>query len=773
MDKVSGSQVNSRAFVSWDDLSDVQMVSFDVFDTLIFRRSGTPHDFFAYLAQTAIKQGLWTNGDPDAFIQLRIKAESKARKNKFEVFGHHEVTLREVYDAWGQVDAEKMHELETNLELADWRINDAMVSWICELYKARVRLAILSDMYLDRKAIVEFLSRYIPTDWFEVVWVSGEMGCSKHDGGLFQKLIQRSNLQPDQILHVGDNPITDGQMAKAYKLNSFTSDFNYINTLTRYERRLTPFAPFDVDALRKQWVWKYPESSMVNQIGALIYGPFLYGFGRWLLNRCNSLGIKQIFCLLREGDLLAEVLNTIDDGSIQISTLAISRRASWLPSLSSIDLNVLHKLSQRRAYTLAECLEDLNLPVQDNWQQELSRELESLVSTPLWAELQQLFIERLDDIKQHLEQQRAFLVEYLSQQGVTNSSEIALVDWGCGASLFTNICSVIPLTDVSFFMAYASDKSLSFALDFALESFLPGGDHRAQVIAASPEVSEILLNGELCSTRTYEQTQAGIVPVPVTAGYTLESQQLRLKEFRHGVLSFCYLSKQLAADSYGSITNAQRAAFSAMLYRFVQYPLTEEAKVLAKMPVPLSSISHRALISSESISDMDKSFVHVGNAYEGISLGNYKTNSTSSWLPGTLALAFPDSTGLYGELAVIGSDDIVAPMLLQQLKSRNIKRSVIYGAGELGVKVLKLLTENGIEISNFVDRRATTGSFIVEGINVITLKQAMAEGERIFAIASRAYVNEITQDIIRTVGKDIDEYAVCLISGTLQRDKKT
>lgn len=756
--------------VPWSELADIEMVSFDVFDTLLFRRSGTPHDFFGRLGREAIDKELWPDGDANAFTELRILAENRARRHKFEQSGHREVTLREIYQAWPQVDAEKMCELETNLELADWHINDAMVSWVIELHQAGFRLAILSDMYLEKSLITGFLECHLSMDWFEQVLISGEVGCSKHDGGLFRMLLERCQLAPSHIVHVGDNAISDRQMACSNGLNGYVRELDYINNITRFERRLTPIAPLSIDATRRQWAWKNATPTMAQSVGALIYGPFLWGVACWLLQRCKALGVTHLYCLLREGDILAEVLSIVNRDCINISTLAISRRASWLPSLPNVDIEVLELLCQRRAYTLAECLEDLNLSAQKNWQSELSSELKAITSTPIWDELKQVFLSNLKNIKKHLDEQRKLLNKYLAQQGVVNSSQVALVDWGCGASLFNNICKITPLANARFFMAYASQKSKSFALEYALESFFPSANHWAQTIAESPEISEILLNGELYSTRAYKSVLRTVVPIHVDATFKSQPQSQRLKEFRQSVLSFCQLAKCSNAER-DEVSISQRSALSAILYRFIQYPLTEEAKSFSEMSVPLSGKEVNPLVSKNSITQIVKHFSNINSAYGGVILGNYQTHEYSYWLPAALAIAFPATTGLYGELAHLAGNEVVAPMLLQQLQQNGINRTVIYGAGELGVDVLHLLIKNNIEISYFVDRRAESGPFVVDGVGVITFTQAMDKGERVFAIASRAYVNEIKRDIVKNVGDDIKNYTILLISGVVENDE--
>jgi ketol-acid reductoisomerase len=92
-------------------------------------------------------------------------------------------------------------------------------------------------------------------------------------------------------------------------------------------------------------------------------------------------------------------------------------------------------------------------------------------------------------------------------------------------------------------------------------------------------------------------------------------------------------------------------------------------------------------------------------------------------------------------------DDIVAPLLLANLQHSNIIHTAVYGAGELGAQVLQLLREQGITVSVVIDRRAAAGSFELDGLPVVTLAEAFSRGERVFAVASKVFANEIISEI--------------------------
>lgn len=733
-----------------EDLKDhIQLVSFDIFDTLIFRHAGTPDDFLFHLASEATKRELWLHDDNQGFVKLRRKAEESARRARFATSGHREVTLAEIYSHWPAVEGRKLCALEAELEVAGWGINPVAFHWLNEVFSEGKRIALVSDMYLDSTLILSFIKQQFPSLKLDVVLVSGEMGCSKQDGGLFTELKNSCQVTAANILHIGDNTITDGQMANAAGIHSLVvPPPEYYLLLTNYEHRLGSML-CGVDALRRRWLWQYPDEHFAANLGALVYGPFLFYLAHWLKNRCHALGVDTIFCLLREGEVISSLLKLINCHGLEVKTVYISRRSSYLPSLSEISPTVLHQLSHRRGYTLFECTEDLGLTLPDSWQTMATTCLSSLIGSQLWDELLTTVADKKDEISDYLQTQRQLLRRYLIDLGITNRPGIAFWDWGCGASLFTSLAGLLPLDQPKFFMTYGSAKSETFSLGHYLEVFMPRDD-RANTLSKSPEVSEILLNGELCSTRSYLVEEGTVHPKLVPGMTMTPSQALLLKDFRRGVDTFVALASE--SGFVPRINFTSRKAVASLLYRLIRYPISSEAICLGQLAVPLSCGMTSKLIDPDVVRTFKQHYSRADEAFSDLNMGRLAASMCGFWTEGTIAQAFPGSTGLLGELGMSAGDDIVIPLLLSNLKLSNITYTAVYGAGELGMQALRLLREQGITVSLFIDRRAAAGRFELDGLPVVTLAEAFNQGERVFAVASKAFANEIISEIQHKYG---------------------
>lgn len=727
----------------------IRLVSFDIFDTLIFRQSGNPDDFFFLLAHEATHRGLWHQDDNQSFVKLRRKAEDSARRARFAKSGHREVTLSEIYSNWPSVAGAKLCVLEAELELAGWTINPVAICWLEEAFTEGKKVALVSDMYLDSGLIVSFIKTQLPSLVLDLVLVSGESGCSKQDGGLFATLINRCGVRAADILHIGDNAITDGQMAQAAGIHHLVvTPPEYFLLLTNYEHRLGSI-PYGVDALRRRWLWHYPDESFAANLSALVYGPFLFHLVHWLQIRCKALGIDTLFCLLREGEVISSLLASMNCSGLDVKTIYISRRSSLLPALLEVTPEVLHQLSQRRGYTLFECIEDFGLELPDNWQSMAANCLSDLVGTQLWDELLTTVADKKDVIREYLQSQRQLLLSYLLDIGIENRSGIALWDWGCGASMFTNLARLMPLEQPRFFMTYASAKSEAFSLQHHLEVFMPI-DERAIALSKAPELSEILLNGSLCSTRAY-YADGGVIYPELVPNHTMKtSQATLLNDFRRAVHSFVALA--MKSGIVPLIDFSSRKAVASILYRLVRYPLSSEAICLGQLQVPLSSGMTTKLIGEDVVKAFKQHYSRADEAFTDVNLGRLASSLRGFWNEGAIAQAFPGSTGLLGELGMRAGDDIVAPLLLANLQHSNIKYTAVYGAGELGAQVLRLLREQGITVSVVIDRRAAAGSFELDGLPVVTLAEAFSRGERVFAVASKVFANEIISEIKHKYG---------------------
>ncbi len=194
-----------RRAIAGLDGHDEEIVSFDVFDTLIQRPFREPSDLFHML------EDAWQKANRRcilSFAQARAEAESSART--WARGRKEDVDLYDIYNALrvtcGATEdcADDMRFAECEAEIRFCRPRKTGVA-LLKLAKAMgKRVILVSDMYLDGATIARMLEKCGVTG-YEKLYLSNEANALKWNGGLYKKVLDDLGAAPEQILHIGDN----------------------------------------------------------------------------------------------------------------------------------------------------------------------------------------------------------------------------------------------------------------------------------------------------------------------------------------------------------------------------------------------------------------------------------------------------------------------------------------------------------------------------------------------------------------------------------------
>ena len=196
-----------------EKLSGYEYISFDIFDTLIFRPFSEPTDLFYFLGQ---KLGFMD------FKRIRMEAELQARHEKFEKSKSYEVTLEEIWDKLETntgIPTTQGMLLEQELEMQFCYANPFMLNVFHRLLEQGKSIVIISDMYLS----AEFLQKLLEEkgfSGFKKLYVSCEHDKNKGTGELFAYVQKDLKLGSKPIIHVGDNENSDVKRAKQQGFDS-------------------------------------------------------------------------------------------------------------------------------------------------------------------------------------------------------------------------------------------------------------------------------------------------------------------------------------------------------------------------------------------------------------------------------------------------------------------------------------------------------------------------------------------------------------------------
>ena len=190
-------------------IRDAEIISFDIFDTLILRTYNKPTDLFKHIE---------VSKQISDFCTLRQKAEYNARiKNAAR--GIEEVTLEEIYQEL-PCTFQNIKELEIAQEKACCFADKTMYHLFDYAKKLHKRIIIASDMYLPQYVVEEILQKANYTD-YEKLFLSSEIKQTKATGAMFDTIIRYSNTSADKILHIGDNLLTDNDIPSNLGMKTF------------------------------------------------------------------------------------------------------------------------------------------------------------------------------------------------------------------------------------------------------------------------------------------------------------------------------------------------------------------------------------------------------------------------------------------------------------------------------------------------------------------------------------------------------------------------
>ena len=187
-----------RAIISSDT---IDVVSFDIFDTLLVRPAKDPKDIFVLL-QNIVREKFGLN-----FLELRYHAE--------EDLGKENALLSEIWDqiarkhTLGLDIARELMQLEIKLE------KDILAprSDVKELYQYALslgkRIIVTSDMYLPEEVLRDIMESK-GFDQIAAYYVSCEYGQRKSTGKLYETVLQKEGIaEPSKMVHIGDNEYSD------------------------------------------------------------------------------------------------------------------------------------------------------------------------------------------------------------------------------------------------------------------------------------------------------------------------------------------------------------------------------------------------------------------------------------------------------------------------------------------------------------------------------------------------------------------------------------
>ena len=334
------------------------IISFDIFDTLLIRPYVKPTDLFTHLELLNNASG---------FAKARIKAEYAAReiaRGKKE-----DITIDEIYQ---QIDPKYkgLKEKEIALEYQVLRPRpevEKIYRYACEQKK---KIIIISDMYLPQQLLTDVLKKCGYTK-FDEIFVSSEHGKLKASGSLYCDVIQKLGISPRNILHIGDNLESDIRRARQLGIDALFVP-KALDCLIETDPRIRKFYKNHKNDLGASIMLgllaAHSEKSYKDywfDFGYKYAGPVIFGYMQWLDAQLKKDDIHKALFVARDRYTLEKVFNLIKTSDVQTHYIYLSRKIAR--KFFDKDRNVLEKAKKEYVSYLDQFnLQDQKLAMVDS-----------------------------------------------------------------------------------------------------------------------------------------------------------------------------------------------------------------------------------------------------------------------------------------------------------------------------------------------------------------------------------------------------------------------
>jgi FMN phosphatase YigB (HAD superfamily) len=733
----------------------ITIVSFDIFDTLLFRKYPKHSDVFEVIGEHPLPKSLF--GSPSSFSQYRKNAEKIAYEKLQE---GEEITLDTIYSIFPYSPSilQELISIELECECNAIVTNPQIDRWIDMAYQAGKKVILISDMYLSVSQLDKVgLSRLNSRSMISEIFVSNEHGLKKVTGNLFVHIQKKLEIEFCQQFHIGDHPRADDEVPSnlgihtlRYAIEPTTAKSLYYESVYLHDPLHSGHHCRMITLLLNPY--NDSKQRFYYSLGAAFFGPVLWEFSHWLAKIYHDQKLEQLNFLMREGDTFAHYFSKLYP-NVSTNLIYASRQSTFLPSLDEDNINSLN-FHLYKAFTIENFYTTYNLaindPLIDEYKNVLCKNASSInvLNTDLLDYFMNDIYQRVKEIHGIAEKQKKLLLDYFSNLGVVPNS--ALIDFGGGGTALKRLNKILPpeLSPKCQILFYQHAQGYKNLTAQPVLSFLPYTHTTMKAIeniTRSYDFLEILLNATASTTTSYKMVHDHVQPIFPAPNSALEPIDHIIHAFRKGVDTFFSTANAYQMQPV-TFTPEQLAL---ILARIIDLPTPDEVDGLGELQYEEGEGSQHI----SAIIDNDKIAFAKEIGCETL-FHNFKTNTMYQktklpWVQGVITKLSPNYLITIHGGALANPNQQTIEILLKQLDESNIAEIMVYGAGELFKGLLPYLHQRKIRVEAVIDSRAEVKSFTAEGYEVVSLPQAFKNKDKATIVIASAVFGDLIKQTIQ------------------------
>ena len=643
----------------------VDVFSFDIFDTLLGRRIDPPE--WVHQRVAALIADDYQDVTSEDIISIRYRVEKELReqalRDGFDYECHYDdIRKGIVEDLCGFFDeslAERIKQIEIGLEIDALVVKDGVPELLEVLKDSGKKLIAVSDMYLGIKEIQSLLHAKGLLGYFDHVYVSSETKTCKYSGRLFKKVSQDLGVDLDRIIHAGDNKVADyrsplklGMHAvllretEEFRRRSILKKYHHLGTIQDYwkGRSLLQISTCCYQKPREglnDFYFKY---------GYEILGPIFSVYIQGVIEQIQKEKIGNIFFLARDGYLLEKIYNLMAPelmpqwfGQTTNSYLYLSRQSTAPAALrSGMDKQLaLLALYNPKQQGLKSILKSFSLQLED-FCEIADRYGFDPIDAPITDWNDRRLLNFLNDVTvqklmcKHGLVHTDLLYRYLDQNGFFANRKVAVIDIGWNGTIQYFLGQAFSeLEECPHVYGHYFGYCGGIPYAFSEKNHIHGvfyderrGCSSERAVMGFEEIFEDSCRACHASTSGYKLTETGeVVPVFGEEGSSdrlaEKSSDDYVLKLQEGIMA--YVSEYLRAQRLTGYKFSEIKPFMVTLAeRAIAFPRKNEVECLSRL-------SHSENWGHDNVMDLTE--VRMDNFWLNIR----KSLRTSNWRNGTVA----------------------------------------------------------------------------------------------------------------------------------------
>ncbi|MDA3625657.1 HAD family hydrolase [Saccharopolyspora sp. WRP15-2] len=478
--------------------------------------------------------------------------------------------------------------------------------------KNDIPIVLVSDTYFTADQLEHLLDRRELEPLRDArVFRSHQHGLDK-GSGLWKIVLHELGRSPEQVVHVGDNEVADHDVPGELGVRTVhyrRIDAEFARVLDREGESVDSFGPFSphvhaehgdfgLTSLRAKTLQSVPGDVSTSvrtawRYGASVLGPVLTGFAEWVASRAHQSGTPVVWCPMREGELLSELVTNAArtrGWNVTAKPIWLSRHVTSIAALDCFDHDSVRDFI-RRSYrlTVEQLLTSLKLRPGDV--PSLADKLGILLNQPDVVDRVTIALTESPHLTNRLAATvtaaRERLLHSLRRAGALDAPELPLVDLGWGGTIQFQLDQVLRrsrtgVRPIGFYLATNERATRLYLAGLRTESYLGQMGHPHDVVHAlsrSPEVVEQCVSARCGSLLGFTDDGSPELGAPGSS----PAQDLEWQGAQHGIATFQEFWNRYVAHSDGAwpeLTTDAAALWLAKIMRSaVQAPTEAEAAV--------------------------------------------------------------------------------------------------------------------------------------------------------------------------------------------------